>query len=53
MQVKHPISNVVLVQEYRLSEVGFKIGMCHLNDQDEEYKFVHLFPERLTTSELL
>ena len=35
--------------------VGFKIGICRLNDQDEKklkYKFVHLFPERLTTSEL-
>ena len=46
---------MVWVQEYRLGEVGFKIGICHLNDQDKKklkYKFMRLFPESLTTSEL-
>ena len=49
------ISKVVLVQEHRLCEVGFKIGICRMNDQEErelKHKFVCLFPKRWTTSEL-
>jgi hypothetical protein len=43
------ISKVVLVQEHRLCEGGFKIGICRMNDQEErelKHKFVCLFPKR-------
>lgn len=32
------ISQVVFAQEQRLSELGFKIGFCHVNDQEQRIK---------------
>jgi hypothetical protein len=42
------ISNVVLAQEYRLRELGFKVGICHM-----ESLYVHSLLERCAKSELL
>ena len=43
------ISKESLAQEYRLRELGFKVGICPLNDQEEKelkHMFVHLLRER-------
>jgi len=47
--VKTFISKEALAQEYRLRELGFKVGICHLNDQEEKelkHMFVHSSRER-------
>jgi len=49
------VSKEDLAQDCRLREQGVKIGICHMNDQEETesiYKFVHLFHKRRAISEL-